>query len=146
MKACLKQNKKGFTLVEAMAAIVIIGILSSGILGTVVFARIQLSDASEKTAAITQAQGVMDVLISSLSTGETNTKTTLEPRTGAIFVSGGAFYFNASAPNQFTFTSSIDVNGNTQYAVTAVSFYAKGEQRVTLTGSAVNTGSTFSVG
>lgn len=137
-------TKKGFTLVEAIAAIAIIGILTSGILAAIVFARIQLSTSSQMTGAVAQAQGSMDVLISSLSAGETSTAT-LASRSGAAYISGGAFAFNAAAPNQFTYTTSI-VSGSTQYAITVVSFYQEGKRRVTLTGSAVNTGNTFSVG
>lgn len=130
-------NKKGFSLVESLAAVTIVAILAAGVLSAIVFARVQLAEASARSAAITKAQGVMDVLVSSLSTGVTN-HTTLDGNTEATYTA--SFAYLPSAPCQYSFESS---DGNRSFSVTVVSYYQNGEKSVTLTGSAVNTGATF---
>jgi type II secretory pathway pseudopilin PulG len=134
-------NKKGITLVETVSAVAILALLAASVLSSVVFARTQLTAMSERNTAAASAQGIMDVLIGSLSAGETRIGV-LEARSLADFDSDGVFEYTADSPHQFTFATQM-YRDNALYKITVVSFYDNGRQRVTLTGSAVNTGTLF---
>ena len=71
MKVFMKKSKKGITLVEAMIAVVILGVLTTGIISMLSVGGSQIQRVSSESAEYAQTVQKMDLIISAISNGST---------------------------------------------------------------------------
>lgn len=85
----LKKNKKGFTLVEVLAATIILALIASTILGGFGFSQRMVRANSSRDAHAAQVQEAADVIIALINDSQTFLE--IETETGYKYVAGGFF-------------------------------------------------------
>lgn len=68
-KIFMKKSKKGITLVESMIAVVILGILTTGIISMLTVGGTKINQISSESANYTQAVQKLDLIVSAISNG-----------------------------------------------------------------------------
>lgn len=135
------KGKKGTTMVEVLAAVVILAMVVAAVMTTIGFSQRTILSNSSGAGAAAQAQEIADALITKLQeSDETSLKN--EKILGAEFVAEENFP-DASKDRQFTFFHVQDDRGIEGYKIrTAVWFSDSGRKCVQMTAFAAKDGGT----
>nr|WP_319487382.1 type II secretion system protein [uncultured Caproiciproducens sp.] len=136
------RSKKGTTMVEVLAAVLILALVVTAVLTTIGFSQRMILSNSSETAAAAQAQGIADALITKLQeSGEATVKN--ETVLGAGFAAEEDFP-DASKDKQFTFAHVEDDKGIAGYKIKTAVYFTDGSGRkcVQMTAFAAEDGGT----
>ncbi|HPO05248.1 MAG TPA: type II secretion system protein [Bacillota bacterium] len=125
-----KRSKKGFTLVEVLAATIILALIATGVLGGLGFSQRMVRANSSKDAYAARVQEAADVIIACIN--DQRSIPDIAAEMDYVRVNAGSPF--SSAENRIQFIAENSFNGSGLYRITAALYFdtANGRDSVSL--------------